>query len=38
MKAVKLNGTGGVEVLEYADVETPRPGKNQVLIEVVAAV
>ena len=37
MKAVKLTGAGGVEVLDYTEVETPRPGENQVLIEVAAA-
>jgi NADPH:quinone reductase len=37
MKAVKINGTGGVEVLEYFDEREPTPGENQVLIDVAAA-
>jgi NADPH2:quinone reductase len=37
MKAVKLNGTGGAEVLDYADVADPVPGDGQVLVQVTAA-
>jgi len=37
MKAVKINGTGGVEVLEYFDEREPTPGENQVLVDVAAA-
>ena len=37
MKAVKINGTGGVEVLEYFDEHEPTPGENQVLVEIAAA-
>ena len=37
MKAIKLNGTGGVEVLQYTDEPDPTPGPNEVLVEVAAA-
>ena len=37
MKAVKLKGTGGVEVLDYTDVPEPEVGDGQVLVEVAAA-
>jgi NADPH2:quinone reductase len=37
MKAVRLKGTGGVEVLDYTDVADPVPGEGQVLVQVVAA-
>jgi len=37
MKAVKLNGTGGAEVLLYADVPEPLAGPGKVLVEVAAA-
>lgn len=33
MKAVQISKTGGVEVLEYADVPVPKPAANQVLIK-----
>src|SRR5512144_1876088 len=36
MKAVLLEGFGGVEVLKVGDVETPKPGENQVLVKVMA--
>ena len=34
MKAVRFSATGGPEVLEYVDVETPTPGPGQVLVDV----
>jgi NADPH2:quinone reductase len=34
MKAVRLMRTGGPEVLEVVDVEPPRPGPGQVLVDV----
>jgi NADPH2:quinone reductase len=37
MKAVKLNGAGGVEVLDYTDVADPVPGHGDVLVQVAAA-
>lgn len=37
MKAVILNEFGGPEVLEIAEVETPRPGPGQMLIQVAYA-
>ena len=36
MKAVLLEGFGGVEVLKVGEVETPKPGENQVLVKVMA--
>lgn len=36
MKAVKLNGHGSVDVLEYADVAEPTAGPGQVVVEVAA--
>ena len=36
MKAVVLDGFGGLEVLKIGDVEKPAPGEKQVLIRVVA--
>ena len=36
MKAIRVNHTGGPEVLEYADADTPRPGKGQVLVRIEA--
>ena len=36
MKAVLLEGFGGVEVLKVGEVEKPQPGENQVLIKVMA--
>ncbi len=36
MKAVLLEGFGGVEVLKVGEVERPKPGENQVLIKVMA--
>lgn len=36
MKAVLLEGFGGVEMLKVGEVETPRPGEGQVLIKVMA--
>ncbi len=37
MKAVQINKYGGVEVLEINEVEEPKAGPNQVLVEVYAA-
>ncbi|SFK56359.1 putative NAD(P)H quinone oxidoreductase, PIG3 family [Pseudovibrio ascidiaceicola] len=37
MKAVVMNGVGGSEVLEIAEVDVPRPGVGEVLIKVHAA-
>jgi len=37
MKAVRLMSTGGPEVLEVVDVEPPRPGPGQVLVDVAYA-
>ncbi|WP_083841639.1 NAD(P)H-quinone oxidoreductase [Pseudovibrio sp. FO-BEG1] len=37
MKAVVMNGVGGSEVLEIAEVEVPKPGVGEVLIKVHAA-
>jgi NADPH:quinone reductase-like Zn-dependent oxidoreductase len=37
MKAVQIDGYGGVEVLEVRDVERPEPGPQQVLVAVRAA-
>jgi NADPH:quinone reductase len=36
MKAVVLDGFGGLEVLKVRDVERPRPAEGQVLVKVVA--
>ena len=36
MKAVLLDGFGGVEVLKVGEVEKPKPGGNQVLVKVMA--
>lgn len=33
MKVVQITKTGGVEVLEYADVPIPKPEKDQVLVK-----
>ena len=33
MKAVKINKTGGPEVLELEDINLDKPGKDQVTIE-----
>ena len=35
MKAVVLTARGGPEVLEFADVPTPEPGPDEVLVRVV---
>ena len=37
MKAVVFDRHGGPEVLQYTDIETPRPGPNDVLIQVKAS-
>ena len=36
MKAIALNGHGGTDVMQLADIERPRPGPGQLLIEVAA--
>lgn len=36
MKAVLLEGFGGVDVLKVGEIEKPRPGENQVLVKVAA--
>jgi len=36
MKAVLLDGFGGIDVLKIGEVEKPRPGENQVLVKVMA--
>jgi putative PIG3 family NAD(P)H quinone oxidoreductase len=36
MKAVLLEGFGGLDVLKVGEVETPRPGEGQVLVKVAA--
>lgn len=37
MKAVRLKSVGGLEVLQYTEVEEPKPRANEVLIQVAAA-
>lgn len=37
MKAVQIDGYGGVEVLDVREVERPEPGPDQVLVAVRAA-
>ncbi len=37
MKAITTNGTGGPDVLELSEIETPSPGHGEVLIKVAAA-
>jgi NADPH2:quinone reductase len=37
MKAIRMNGPGGVDVLNYSDEPDPVPGEGQVLVEVAAA-
>lgn len=37
MKAVQINQYGGVEVLQINEISEPKPGKDQVLVEVYAA-
>ena len=36
MKAIRVTHTGGPEVLEYVDVDTPKPGPGQVLVRLEA--
>ena len=38
MKAVRFEQTGGPEVLQYIDVDTPTPGAGEVRVRVVAQV
>jgi NADPH:quinone reductase len=33
MKVIQITKTGGVEVLQYADVPIPKPEKDQVLVK-----
>ena len=37
MKAIQVPRLGPADVLEYADVPTPRPGREQVLVKIAAA-
>ncbi len=37
MKAAVIRGFGDPDVLKYEDVDTPKPGKGQILIKVLAA-
>ena len=37
MKAIRITGYGGTEVMEFAEVEAPRPGPGDVLMEVHAS-
>lgn len=37
MKAIRIATTGGPEVLDWVDVDEPRPGPDQVLVRVAAA-
>jgi NADPH2:quinone reductase len=37
MKAIQVSKTGGPEVLEYADIPTPKPKANEVLVKISAA-
>ena len=37
MKAIQITEFGGPEVIQYRDVEDPRPGPDQVLVEIQAA-
>jgi NADPH2:quinone reductase len=37
MKAIRIRQTGGPEVLQYEDVEVPKPGPQQALIKIEAA-
>jgi NADPH:quinone reductase len=32
MKVIQITKLGGVEVLQYADVPIPKPGKDEVLV------
>src|SRR5512144_1631431 len=36
MKAIRVSSTGGPEVLQYVDVERPRPADGQVLVRIEA--
>ena len=36
MKAVRIHGYGGVEVLKYEEVEKPEPGEGQVRVKIEA--
>src|SRR5438876_12293234 len=37
MKAIRINETGGPEVMQLEEIETPAPQKDEVLIKVAAA-
>lgn len=36
MKAIRVKKTGGIEALEYVDVDTPKPGRGEVLLRIEA--
>jgi NADPH:quinone reductase len=36
MKAVFVNAPGGADQMQYADLPTPKPGKGQALVKIVA--
>src|ERR1700686_3023033 len=36
MKAIRVSQTGGREVLQYVDVETPKPGAGEALVRIEA--
>ena len=37
MKAIRINETGGPEVMHLEEIETPTPQESQILIKVAAA-
>src|SRR4051812_9204341 len=37
MRAVLINGAGGVEVLEIGEARTPEPSRNEILVKVAAS-
>ncbi len=37
MKAIRINETGGPEILSYEDIETPEPGPGEALVKISAA-
>ena len=36
MKAIRVNGVGGPEILKYEDVPVPVPGKGEALVKIAA--
>src|SRR5437660_626996 len=36
MKAIRVSHTGGTEVLQYVDIETPKPGAGEALVRIEA--